>query len=109
MANCPRCKKYFRVLEDESPESHYCPKCGYMPQGTQEKDEEDSFYTTSTVRIKIEGEEGLIKVRCPIKNFSGCIEEECAWWISKKNHCAVKEMTMATGMVLRLMAVDREI
>lgn len=31
MPTCPKCRTYFRVLEDELPESHGCRKCGYMP------------------------------------------------------------------------------
>ena len=29
MARCPRCSRHFRVLEDELPESHGCPFCGF--------------------------------------------------------------------------------
>lgn len=29
MATCPKCRKHFRVMEDELPESHGCPFCGY--------------------------------------------------------------------------------
>lgn len=29
MARCPRCQRTFRVLEDEDPADHGCPRCGY--------------------------------------------------------------------------------
>ena len=57
MAICPRCKKHFRVMEDEHPGSHPCPKCGYMAQEGELEDgelkciwcgfegHEDDFYT----------------------------------------------------------------
>lgn len=31
MARCPKCKTTFRVPEDESPNEHGCPKCGFEP------------------------------------------------------------------------------
>lgn len=29
MATCPKCRHYFRVLEDEDDGQHGCPSCGY--------------------------------------------------------------------------------
>lgn len=29
MARCPRCTRHFQVMEDERPEDHGCPSCGY--------------------------------------------------------------------------------
>ena len=29
MPRCPKCKRTFRVLEDERPEEHGCPSCGF--------------------------------------------------------------------------------
>jgi len=29
MALCPKCKKHFRVMEDEDPRDFGCPYCGY--------------------------------------------------------------------------------
>lgn len=29
MARCPRCARHFKVLEDEDPADHGCPRCGF--------------------------------------------------------------------------------
>jgi DNA-directed RNA polymerase subunit RPC12/RpoP len=32
MPKCPKCKKEFKVPEDELPEAHGCLYCGYKPE-----------------------------------------------------------------------------
>jgi hypothetical protein len=40
MARCPKCKTSFRVPEDESPNEHGCPKCGFEPTEETKDDEQ---------------------------------------------------------------------
>lgn len=37
MPTCPKCKTYFRTLEDEQ-DIHSCPKCGFSPEDLMEED-----------------------------------------------------------------------
>jgi hypothetical protein len=40
MATCPKCHKFFKVMEDELPESHGCPYCRFVPEWHETPDVE---------------------------------------------------------------------
>lgn len=41
MATCPRCKRHFRVPEDEQGD-HGCPRCGYFHGDEREEDDDEA-------------------------------------------------------------------
>lgn len=43
MAQCPSCKKYFQVPEDEKPEDHGCFHCGFGTEPETDYPIEDYF------------------------------------------------------------------